>query len=331
MTLNGLGPGTSGGLHPATRPKESSVTEGLPSWRDGTAKKAITEFVARVTREDSLEFVPPQERIAVFDNDGTLWSEQPFYFQGLFIFERVRDLVAKHPEWKTTQPFQAVLDQDWQTLGGFGVKGLLELTMATHAGMTTEEFEAVAGTWLASARHPKTDRRFTEMVFQPMLELLEYLRGNGFKTFIVSGGGIEFVRTFSERVYGIPPEQVVGSSIVTRYEIQDGEPVLSRLPELNFLDDNEGKPVGIHRHIGRRPIAAFGNSDGDFQMLEWVTGGPGPRLGLILHHDDAEREFAYDRHSAAGRLDRTLEEVPARGWTVVSMRNDWSRVFPFHG
>ena len=303
--------------------------EALPGWRDNAAKRAIIDFVTRVCREGLPEFVPPAERIAVFDNDGTLWSEQPFYFQGLFVLERVRALADRHPEWKTAQPFQAALERDWGTLGGLGEKGLLELVMATHGGMTTVEFAEVVNDWLATARHPQTQRRFTEMVFQPMLELLAYLRANGFKTFIVSGGGIEFVRTFSERVYGIPPEQVVGSSIVTKFEVRDGAPVLVRQPQLNFLDDREGKPVGINQHIGRRPIAAFGNSDGDFQMLEWVTGDTGARFGMVLHHDDDEREFAYDRHSAAGRLDRALAEAPGRGWTVVSMKQDWNTVYAF--
>ena len=303
------------------------MAQSLSSWRDGAAKRTITEFVECVCREGSTDFVQPSERIAVFDNDGTLWSEQPFYIQGLFVLERVRALADRYPEWKTTQPFRAVLERDWKTLGGFGEKGLLELVMATHGGMTTVEFAGVVNDWMATARHPQTRQRFTEMVFQPMIELLDYLRANGFKTFIVSGGGIEFVRTFSERVYGIPPEQVVGSSIVTKFELRDDVPVLVRQPQLNFLDDREGKPVGINQHIGRRPIAAFGNSDGDFQMLEWVTGGGGARFGMLLHHDDAEREFAYDRQSAAGRLDRALDEAPARGWTVVSMKNDWQRVF----
>ena len=299
----------------------------LPSWRDGTTKLAITDFVARVCREGSPDFVPPPERIAVFDNDGTLWSEQPFYFQGLFLFERAGALAASHPEWHTTQPFQAVLERDWQTLAGFGEKGLLELVMATHAGMTTAEFATLVTEWLDNARHPQLGRPYTELVYQPMLELLAYLRACGFKTFIVSGGGIEFIRTFSERVYGIPPEQVVGSSIVTKFEGGDGMPVLVRLPQVNFIDDREGKPVGINQHIGRRPIAAFGNSDGDLQMLEWVTAGNGPRFGMLLHHDDAEREFAYDRDSAAGRLDRALAAAPDRGWAVASMKNDWQTVF----
>jgi hypothetical protein len=301
----------------------------LPSWREGKAKDAITSFVSRVCLEGSPEYVAPEERIAVFDNDGTLWSEQPFYFQGLFLFERVRVLAADHPEWKATQPFRAVLERDWKTLGGFGEKGLLDLVMATHAGMSTEDFSAEVSRWLDEARHPTLGRRYTELVFQPMLELLQYLRGNGFKTFIVSGGGIEFVRSFSERVYGVPPEQVVGSSIVTTYELRANMPVLMRQPQLNFIDDREGKPVGINQHIGRRPVAAFGNSDGDFQMLEWVTAGDGARLGVLLHHDDAEREFSYDRQSAAGRLDRALAKAPVRGWTVASMRNDWNRVYPF--
>ncbi len=304
------------------------INDALPSWKDGEAKYAISDFVARVGSEDSPDFVPPPERIAVFDNDGTLWSEQPFYFQGLFIFERVRALAGQHPEWKTTQPFQAALERDWNTLGEFGDKGLLELAMATHAGMSTAHFAEIVNAWLNEARHPQLQRRYTELVFQPMLELLDYLRANAFKTFIVSGGGIEFIRTFSERVYGVPPEQVIGSSIVTKLETLEGCPVLIRQPQLNFLDDREGKPVAINQHIGRRPIAAFGNSDGDLQMLEWVTAGSGARLGLLLHHDDAEREFAYDSHSAAGQLGRALEQAPARGWTVVSMQRDFERIYP---
>jgi len=305
------------------------MIETLPSWCDAWVKNAIAEFVARVSREDSPEFVPPAERVAVFDNDGTLWSEQPFYFQGLFVFERVRALAEKHPEWKNTQPFQATLERDWNALAGFGEKGLLELVMATHAGMTASEFVSLVKDWLASARHPQLDRQYTELVYQPMLELLEYLRVNGFKTFIISGGGIEFIRTFSERVYGIPPEQVVGSSIVTKFEMREGKPVLVRQAQLNFLDDREGKPVAINQHIGRRPIAAFGNSDGDIPMLQWTLAGDGPRFGMLLHHDDAEREFAYDRHSASGRLDRGLQEAESGGWTVASMKHDWQRVFGF--
>jgi len=301
----------------------------LPSWNDGVAKKSIVEFVGRVTKKGGRDFVPPADRIAVFDNDGTLWAEQPFYFQGLFVFDRVRALAPQHPEWKDTQPFKAVLENDMKTLVAVGLHGLVELMMATHAGMTTEEFERTVKDWLATAQHPKFKRPYTDLVYQPMLELLAYLRVNDFRTFIVSGGGIEFVRTFSERLYGILPEQVIGSSIVTKFEVREGRLVLVREPKLDFIDDHEGKPVGINKFIGRRPIAAFGNSDGDFQMLEWVTAGTGARFGLIIHHDDGEREFAYDRASTAGKLDRGLDEAPKRGWTLVSMKKDWKRVFAF--
>ena len=295
----------------------------LQSWHE----RAIIEFVERVTQPGGPDFLAPADRIAVFDNDGTLWSEQPFYVQGLFAFDRVRTLAGAHPEWAQRQPFKAVLERDWRTLSTLGDQALLEIVMATHAGMTTTEFTATVTEWLAAARHPTLHRRYTDLVFAPMLELLTFLRGTGFKTFIVSGGGIEFVRTFSERIYGVPPEQVVGSSIVTKLETRGDELVLVRQPQVHFIDDHEGKPVGINQHIGRVPVAAFGNSDGDYQMLDWVTRGAGPRLGVLLHHDDADREFAYDRDSAAGRLDRALAEASARGWPVVSMRNDWSKVF----
>lgn len=307
------------------------MSEDLSLWHDRPAKNAILDFVKRVCSRQSTQFVPPSQRIAVFDNDGTLWSEQPFYFQGLFLFDRVRALAPDHPEWKKTQPFQAVLEKDWPTLAGFGNKGLLELAVATHDGMTSSEFEQLAGDWLATARHPTLDRLFTDLIFDPMLQLMRYLRKNEFKTFIVSGGGIEFVRIFSEQIYGILPEQVIGSSIVTRFEVNDGKPVLVRSPQLNFLDDNEGKPVGIQQHIGRRPIVAFGNSDGDLQMMEWTKAGDDARLGMIIHHDDAEREFAYDRMSAAGRADRVLDEASDRGLKLISMKNDWRRVYPFEG
>ncbi len=305
-----------------------AATDPLQSWNDGDAKQAILGFVARVTDPASPDFVAEAERIATFDNDGTLWAEQPLYFQLLFAIDRVKALAPDHPEWTTQQPFQAVLEDDMEALLAAGEHGLIELVMATHAGMTTEEFELIASEWLATATHPTTGRPFTEMVYQPMLEVLDYLRANGFKTFIVSGGGIEFMRPWTEAVYGIPPEQVVGSSIKTAFEVRGGEPVLVRLPELDFIDDKEGKPVGINSHIGRRPIAAFGNSDGDFQMLEWATAGSGARLGVLVHHTDAEREWAYDRESAVGRLDRGLDEAGARGWTVVSMKDDWRRIFP---
>jgi phosphoglycolate phosphatase-like HAD superfamily hydrolase len=307
----------------------AQAADPLVSWNDGKARQSIIAFVRAVTTAGGKDFVPAPARIAVFDNDGTLWSEQPAYFQLLFALDRVKALAPQHPEWRIKQPFKAALEGDMKMLAASGEKGLLELVMATHAGNTTEEFEAIVKDWLATARHPRFKRPYTELVYQPMLELLKYLRANGFKTFIVSGGGIEFMRPWTEAVYGIPPEQVIGSSIKVKYGSRDGKPALLRLPELNFIDDKAGKPVGIHSHIGRRPIAAFGNSDGDFQMLEWTTTGPGPRLGLIVHHDDAVREYAYDRKSHIGRLDRALDEAPGRGWVVVSMRRDWKRVYPF--
>jgi phosphoserine phosphatase len=301
----------------------------LPSWNDGHAKSRIVAFVAAVTDPAGRDFVPPAERIAVFDNDGTLWSEQPVYVQLAFAVDRVRALAPQHPQWKTQQPFQGVLEGDLKAAAAAGEKGLLQLLMATHAGMTSDEFAPIVTDWLATARHPRFGRGYTELVYQPMLELLAYLRGNGFKTYIVSGGGVEFMRTFAEQRYGVPPEQVVGSTIRTKYEVRNGRPVIVRLPEVDFIDDGPGKPVGIHKFIGRRPIAAFGNSDGDFEMLEWVTSAPGPRLGLIVHHDDATREYAYDRGSPIGRLERGLDQAPRRGWTVASMKNDWKKVFPF--
>ncbi len=306
----------------------AQAADPLPSWNDGAAKARIVAFVKAVTDSAGKDHVAPAERVAVFDNDGTLWSEQPAYFQLQFAIDRVKALAPKHREWKTKQPFKAALEGDMKALAASGEKGLLELVMATHAGNTPEQFQKTVRDWLAVARHPKFGRPYTDLVYQPMLELLAYLRANGFKTYIVSGGGIEFVRAWSEEVYGIPPEQVIGSSIKTKYEVRDGVPTLVRLPEINFIDDKAGKPVGINQHIGRRPIAAFGNSDGDFQMLEWVTAGPGPRLGLLLHHDDAEREYAYDRKSHIGRLDRGLDEGPRRGWTIASMKNDWKTVYP---
>ena len=301
----------------------------MASWKDGAAKKSILSFVQRVTTVGGPDFVPVAERIAVFDNDGTLWCEQPLYNQVQFVFDQVRAQAPKHPEWKTKQPFQALLENDMKTLTAAGDAGIMEMSMAVHAGISTEEFDRIAKDWLATARHPKFNRPYTDLVYQPMLELLDFLRANGFKTYIVSGGGIEFVRAYSEKSYGIPPEQVVGSSIVTKFEVRDGKPVLIRQDKLDFIDDREGKPVGIQKYIGRRPIAAFGNSDGDFAMLQWVTAGAGPRFGLLVHHDDAEREFAYDRKSSVGKLDRGLDEAPKRGWTVVSMKSDWNRVFAF--
>jgi len=310
------------------QPPLEVVVDPLPSWNEGAAKQSVFDFVVRVSDSASPAFVPEAERIAVFDNDGTLWAEQPAYFQLLFAIDRVKTLAPEHPEWAKKQPFKAVLDGDMEALAAAGEHGLLELIMATHAGMTTEEFEEIADNWLATAKHPTTGRPFTEMVYQPMLELLDYLRANGFKTFIVSGGGIEFMRPWTEEVYGIPPEQVVGSSIKTVFEMRDDGPVLIRLPELDFIDDKEGKPVGINTHIGRRPIAAFGNSDGDLQMLQWTAAGEGPSFCLYVHHTDADREWAYDRDSHIGRLDKGLVEAKDRGWTVVDMARDWKVVFP---
>ncbi len=301
----------------------------LPSWNDSASKQAIFNFVDTVTRPGSPNFVPPTERIATFDNDGTLWAEQPLYFQALFIFDRIKTLAPQHPEWETQEPFASVLKGDIKGSLAGGEHALLEMAMATHAGMTTEEFEQIVTDWMATAKHPKTERPLTEMIYQPMLELLTYLRANGFKTYIVSGGGIEFMRPWTEEVYGIPPEQVIGSSIVTKFDMRDGVPVLARLPEMNFIDDKEGKPVGINSHIGRRPLAAFGNSDGDLQMLQWTDAGEGARLCLYVHHTDADREWAYDRESHIGKLDKGLDEAAAKGWTVVDMKNDWNRMFSF--
>jgi len=300
----------------------------LVSWSDTATKKAIISFVKKVTTEGSPDFVAPAERIATFDNDGTLWSEQPMYFQLLFALDRIKALAAQHPEWKSKQPFASLLEGNVKGALAGGEKAIAEIVMATHAGMTTEEFETIVADWMSTARHPTTGRRYTDMVYQPMLELLAYLRANGFKTFIVSGGGIEFMRPWTERVYGIPPEQVVGSSIKTKYEVRDGKPVLVRLPELYFVDDKDGKPVGINSHIGRRPIMAFGNSDGDLQMLQWTTAGKGPRFGLIVHHTDADREWAYDRDSHIGQLDKALDAAVANGWLVVDMKHDWNAVHP---
>ena len=300
----------------------------LPSWNDTAPKKAIVSFVDRVTKEGSPDYVPMAERIATFDQDGTLWAEQPMYFQFFFALDRVKALAPRHPEWKEKEPFASLLKGDVKGALKGGERAMLEIVMATHAGMTTEEFAQTVKDWIATARHPKTGRPYTEMVYQPMLELLTYLRANGFKTYIVSGGGIEFMRPWTEKVYGIPPEQVIGSSIKTKFELRDGKPVLVRLPEINFIDDKEGKPVAINQHIGRRPIAAFGNSDGDLQMLQWTTAGSGARFALLVHHTDAEREWGYDRASSIGRLDKALDEAQSKGWTVVDMKTDWKIIFP---
>jgi haloacid dehalogenase-like hydrolase len=320
-------PGFSGSLF-----RTAALAQGgdpLPSWNEGPARQSILDFVAAVTREGSPGFVPVAERIATFDNDGTLWIEQPMYVQLAFALDRVRTLAPQHPEWRTVQPFKAALEADTKTLAASGERGLVGLIMATHAGMTTDRFESIVTDWLATAQHPRFHRPYTSLVYQPMLELLAYLRANGFKTFIVSGGGIEFMRPWTGQVYGVPPEQVVGSSIKTQFQLVDGRPILMRLPEINFIDDKAGKPVGINEYIGRRPIAAFGNSDGDLEMLQWTTmAGDRRRLGLIVHHTDAEREYAYDRHSQFGRLDAALDAAAVNGWTVVDMKQDWNRIFP---
>ena len=300
----------------------------LPSWNEGPTKQSIIDFVRGVTTAGDPKFVKPEERIAVFDNDGTLWSEMPFYFQFAFVLDRMKAMAPQHPEWKDNPLYAAVLKNDMKTIAAGGERAVLELATITHAGMTTDEFSKIVEDWIASAKHPKFNRPYTDVIYQPMLELLAYLRANGFKTFVVSGGGVEFMRVWVEKVYGIPPEQVIGSSIVTKFEIIAGVPVLTRLPQVNFIDDNVGKPVAINMHIGRRPIAAFGNSDGDLQMLQWTAADSGSRFGLLVHHTDSIREYAYEA-SSMGKLDVALPEAAAKGWTVVDMKNDWNRVYPF--
>jgi hypothetical protein len=305
----------------------ASPAAALPSWNDGPSRTALASFVSRVTTSSHPDFVAAPERIAVFDNDGTLWAEQPIYIQLAFALDRVKALAARHPEWQTREPFRSVIAGDLKAVTAGGEHALTAIIAASHAGNTTAEFEQIVQNWVETARHPKTKRLYTEMVYQPMLELLTYLRGNGFKTYIVSGGGVEFMRPWVERVYGVPPEQVVGSRIQMKYEVRNGVPVLARLAEIDLIDDKAGKPVGIHQVIGRRPTIAVGNSDGDFEMLEWTTSAPGPRLGVIIHHTDADREWAYDRESPIGRLARGLDEAARRGWVVVDMKREWARIF----
>jgi phosphoglycolate phosphatase-like HAD superfamily hydrolase len=300
----------------------------LPSWNDGPAKKAILEFVAAVTDEKGKDYVEPADRIATFDNDGTLWLEYPMYTQALFAFDRVKKLAPQHPEWKTQQPFKGVLEGDMKSVGASGIKGLMAIVMATHSGMTAAEFDQEVSDWLATTKQPRFNRLYTELVYQPQLELLAYLRANGFKTFIVSGGGMAFMRPISDKTYGIPPEQVVGSSVVAEFQIRDGKPALVRMPKIDFINDKAGKPVGIYQHIGRRPILAFGNSDSDMQMIEYTLAGEGRRLGLFVHHTDAEREYAYDRESHVGTLNKALDQAAANGWIIVDMKNEWKFVFP---
>jgi phosphoglycolate phosphatase-like HAD superfamily hydrolase len=313
----------------------------LASWNDCPAKQAIVAFVQKTTKKGSPDFVPPELRIATFDNDGTLWCEQPMYFQELFAFDRIKEIAKQHPEWRDKDPYKLVLDGNLNAIADQGEKSLLEIIASTHAGMTVEEFHQIVRDWIHTARHPRFHRPYDQCIYEPMVEVLKYLRANGFQTFIVSGGGVEFMRPWVERAYGIPPQQVVGSSGIVKYEWNNGKPLLLKEPKVEFIDDGPGKPVGINRFIGRHPVFAFGNSDGDLEMLQWTTRGPEsyslktresghpqPRLGLIVHHTDAEREYAYDRHSAVGRLDKAMDAAPKEGWILVDMKNDWKVIFP---
>lgn len=302
----------------------------LPSWNEGPAKTAIIDFVERVTNQNGQDWVAPEDRVATFDNDGTLWSEQPIYFQGMFIFDRIKAMAPQHPEWRDEQPFKAALEGDLKTLAAGGMASLNKLLMTTHAGMTTDEFAVIVTDWLKTARHPRFQRPYNELTFQPMVELIGYLQRSGFRTYIVSGGGVEFMRTWAEDAYGIPPERVIGSTIKLRYDLDNDKPVLRRLSEIEFIDDGPGKPVAIGRLIGKRPIFAAGNSDGDLQMLQWTTLASGPRFGLIVHHTDGEREWEYDRQSMVGKLDKALDEAPRRGWTIVDMKKDWATIYSPH-
>ena len=328
VLVAGCSPAPSPAPAPDPATPTSAPVDPLPSWNDGASKRALLDFVGRVTREGGPEFVPPAERIATFDNDGTLWSEKPVPFQAFFAFDRVKALAPQHPEWKTREPFASLLKGDMAGVAASGEKGVMSIMAATHTGMTTDEFASAAEEWISTATHPTTKRPYTAMVYQPMLEVLAYLRANAFKTFIVSGGGVEFMRVWAERVYGIPPEQVIGSAGKLKLETRDNAPVLVKLPEVDLIDDKEMKPVAIQSRIGRRPIAAFGNSDGDLQMLQWAAAGSGARFALFVHHDDAYREFAYDRTDKLQQFNRGWDEAVARGWTVVSMKNDWNTVFP---
>ncbi len=309
-------------------PNSQEDNNPLPSWNNGDTRKAIMDFVKETTRKDGEFFIPCGERIAVFDNDGTLWSEQPMYFQLAFAIDRIKAMAPQHPEWQVEEPFKSLLEGDLESALAGGEKALIQIVMATHAGMTTEAFEKIVIGWIDTATHPGTGKLYKEMVFQPMLELLEFLRKNDFKPYIISGGGIDFMRPWSEEVYGIPPEQVLGSSGKVKFEIVNGEPVLNKLPELDFIDDKEGKPVGIHKFIGKRPVAAFGNSDGDLAMLQWTAAGEGKRIAVYIHHTDETREWAYDRDSHIGRLDKGLDEAIQKNWVVVDMKNDWKRIYP---
>jgi phosphoserine phosphatase len=312
----------------ALLPAHAQQADPLPSWADGASKQAIVDFVQAVTEEGGKDYVAPAERIATFDNDGTLWVEYPLYTQLVFAVDRVKSLAPHHPEWKIKQPFKALLEGDMKAVAASGMKGLMEIVLASHSGMSATAFEQEAAKWLATAKHPKLDRLYAKLVYQPQLELLEYLRANGFKTFIVSGGGVAFMRPITQKAYGIPPEQVIGSRVVSEYQNMNGKPAIVRMPKIGFIDDKAGKPVAIYEQIGRRPILAFGNSDGDFEMVEYTTAGEGRRLGLFVHHTDGEREFAYDRKSHVGKLDKALDQASARGWIIVDMKQDWKTVFP---
>jgi phosphoglycolate phosphatase-like HAD superfamily hydrolase len=312
-----------------TPPAQQIAKDPLPSWNDTAPKKNIIAFVERVTKEGSPDFVPAADRIATFDNDGTLWVEAPIYTQVVFSFDRVKQMAPQHPEWKTKQPFKGILESDMKAVMATGEKGLYQVVVATSTGITSADFDKTVSDWIAQAHDRRFNRTYTELTYQPMLELLAYLRANNFKTFIVSGGEVGFMRPWTEKAYGIPPDQVVGTTMKTQLETQNGDPVIMRLPQISFIDDGPGKPVGIDTFIGKRPIAAFGNSDGDQQMLEWTAAGPGPHLMLLVHHTDAVREYAYDRNSSVGRLDKALDEADAKGWTVVSMKDDWKKIFAF--
>jgi len=310
--------------------KETSSNDPLPSWNESATKQAIVDFVTKTTQEGSLEFIPVPDRIACFDNDGTLWGEQPMYFQLAFAIDQVKAMASQHPEWKAKQPFKAILEGDLKTALAGGEKAIFEIIMTTHAGMTTDEFEMTVKGWMATTMHPETGKHYSEMIYQPMVELLNYLRANGYKTFIVSGGGVDFMRPWVEQAYGIPPDQVVGSSVKVKYDMMEGRPVLTKLPELNFIDDKEGKPVGIHQHIGKRPVFATGNSDGDYAMLQWTTTATGyPRFGMIVHHTDSVREWAYDRGSHIGRLEKALDDAEKYRWVIIDMKQDWKILYPF--
>lgn len=305
-----------------------TLTDPLPSWKEGSAREAIISFIEETTDSSNQAFIPVKDRIAVFDNDGTLWSEQPYYYQLQFAFDRIKTMLPDHPEWKEDPIFSAVIQGDLDVVIESGVEGLVRLVMDSHTGITTDEFGQIVKNWIDTARHSKTGRLYKEMVFQPMLELLEYFRENGFKTYIVSGGGVDFMRAWSEEVYGIPPEQIIGSSIKMKFEIRQENPIIVRQPEIEFINDKEGKPVGIQKSIGRKPVAAFGNSDGDLAMLQWTESGKGKRLMVYIHHTDSIREWAYDLNSHIGKLDKGLREASEKGWVVVDMKSDWNRIYP---